>query len=521
MNSGSDDTFEFARQCIQDCLTGKRHGACSLPRKSAKTVPKRLLDVGRITTPIRLIETQGNDCEYVALSHCWGSGSPLKATKGNWKKLSHEIPFEVLPPLFQDAIIITRQLGMRYIWIDSLCIIQDSTRDWETESSKMGSIYQDSYVTISAISSSDGSMHCLRDREVPTKIKFQNTTGQDLEIRARRVEDHHPQNKNQKPAKLIGPLSTRAWALQEHVLSTRILHYTASELIFECKTSFRCECSSSQKTSSTTPSLIPKAVAKMKTRPEAIWDAWHRLLEQYSMRNLTIQNDKLPAISGIASKIQQATDSPYVAGLWEDNMAFDLLWSTSAASMPEAHYFALDTFRAPTFSWASLDTPIVYQSPDEDERETVAPAISLISSSTSIDGLNPLGALSYASILVSGPVLQATLRATQEEGLWVYHLLIKGTSAITIQHDCLLVEDAAPGPSSHTVQTVRRARCGDVPRSFQVPVLCLGVVRYDAWMAGLVLGLEHHRPSRWNRLGTFSAGSEAFRPAKEEEVELV
>ncbi|KAJ4294411.1 hypothetical protein N0V90_008101 [Kalmusia sp. IMI 367209] len=410
---------------------------------------------------------------------------------------------------------------MRYIWIDSLCIIQDSMRDWETESFKMGNIYENSYVTISATGSPDGSIHCLTDREKPVKLSLQNTTGHEMEIRARKVEDHHPKMKEDEPAKLLGPLSTRAWALQEHVLSTRILHYTATELLFECKTSFRCECSPSRKLLATTPSLIPKATAKMNKHPEVIWDAWHRVVEQYSRRNLTIRNDKLPAISGIASKIQEATKSSYITGLWEDNLAFDLLWSTSTTSMPDAHYFSLDTFRAPTFSWASLDTPVAYPSPDEDERQVVVPSITLVSSSVSIAGLNPLGALSAASILVLGPTLPALLLSIQKEGMWEYVLLIKGTSSITIQHDCLLKDDVVASASSHTEQTVRRARCGDVPQAFKAPVLCLGVMRYDTWMTGLVLGLANHTPSCWNRLGTFSAGTDVFQYAKEKEVEIV
>jgi hypothetical protein len=408
-------------------------------------------------------------------------------------------------------------MGLRYIWIDSLCIIQDSARDWETESFKMGSIYENSYFTISATASPDGACHSLRDREKPVKLKFENSTGDELEIRARRIGDHHPSNK-EEPATLAGPLTTRAWALQEHVLSTRILHYTKTELLFECKTSFRCECSPSRKTLPTTPALIPKAIARLDKHPEAVWGAWHRVVEQYSRRNLTNQNDKLPAISGIARKIQKATSSKYIAGLWEANLAMDLLWSTAKAA--DVHYFSLDKYRAPSFSWASLDTPVVFTSSDQDESKSGVSSISLVSSSVFVAGLNPLGTLSDASINVRGPIMYATLLSTQREGMWNYVLLLKGTSAITIQNDCLLVKDAIGGTSSQAAQTIRRAQCGDVPQEFEASVLCLAIVRYDTWISGLVLGLARQDPDYWNRLGTFAVGSDVFQRAQEEEVQI-
>jgi len=481
-------------------------------------MPKRLLDVGRVTAPIRIIDTQGKVFEYVALSHCWGAESTLTSTKSNWKKLSSNIPFSALSPLFQDAIIITRQLGLRYIWIDSLCIIQDSARDWETESSKMGIIYENSYVTISATTASNGNDHCLRDRRKPVKLQMQDTTGKELEIRARKIINHHPTKMDGEPAKPMGRLTSRAWTLQEHVLSTRILHYTETELLFECKTSFRCECAPLRKPYPTTPALIPKAIAKKSKRSEAVWEAWHRIVEQYSTRDLTVSDDKLPAISGIAAKIQAATESMYIAGLWQDNLASDLLWSTSAVQAPDAQYFALDKYRAPTFSWASLNTAITYPCFDEEESQLLVPSIKLVSSSIKVAGLNPYGAVSEGSITVLGPTIHAILSSSQREDGWEYVLHIKGTSCITISHDCLLVEDTMESTSTSAVQTMRRAKCGDILSQCKVSVLCLGVARYDTCISGLVLGKAGGGVTCWSRLGTFSAGSEVFKYAKDEEV---
>jgi hypothetical protein len=193
-------------------MANPKHTACRSSSKSSISAPKRLLDVGRATSPIHLIDTQGRSFQYAALSHCWGSSPRLTTTKSNWAKLAVNVSFSALPPLFQDAVIITRQLGLRYIWIDSLCIIQDSLRDWESESSKMGSIYQNSYITISATNSGDGSEKCLAERRKPVKIPYENTTKKEFAVRARKILDHHPNNDpNGGPAKPIGPLSYRAW----------------------------------------------------------------------------------------------------------------------------------------------------------------------------------------------------------------------------------------------------------------------------------------------------------------------
>ncbi|KAF1921850.1 heterokaryon incompatibility protein-domain-containing protein [Ampelomyces quisqualis] len=519
-NSGSDDTFNFIRRCVQGCVTNPKHTVCRFTCKSAISAPKRLLDVGRATSPIRLIDTQGKTFQYAALSHCWGTGLRLATTKSNWAKLAVQVSFDALPPLFQDAVIITRQLGLRYIWIDSLCIIQDSLRDWETESSKMSSIYQNSYITISATNSGDSNARCLIDRRKPVKIPYENTTKKELALRARRILDHHPSiDPNGGPAKPIGPLSSRAWALQEHVLSTRILHYTATELLFECKTSYRCECMPERKAYPTTPSLIPKAVSTKKT--SAVYEAWQRVVEKYSARNLTVPSDKLPAISGVASKIRKATHSEYMAGLWKGNLASDLLWSVSPSKSVMDSY-ALDTWRAPTFSWASLDTAVTYTYLDDDEREVFTPTIALLSSTTTPKGLNPLGTLSDASITIRGPVFEAALCSEKIREAESYLLLIKDTSSIPVTPDCLLVETEFKTEATSEKQlTVRRAQFSESAHSFKAPVICLGVARYDNLVTGLVLGVSERVPTAWERIGTFGAGTEIMQKASEREMILV
>jgi hypothetical protein len=403
----------------------------------------------------------------------------------------------------------------------------------------MGSIYQNSYITISATNSRDGSERCLAERRKPVKIPYENTAKKELALRARRVLDHHPNpDPNGGPARPIGPLSYRAWlvkatinsygscanfcpyrALQEHVLSTRVLHYTATELLFECKTSYRCECMPDRKAYPTTPSLIPKAVGSKKTN--AVYEAWQRIVEKYSVRDLTVAGDKFPAISGIASKIRKATHSEYLAGLWKGNLASDLLWTASALASTTDR-FAMETWRAPSFSWASLDAAVTYAQLDDEEREAFSATISLLASTVTPKGLNPLGTLMDASITVRGPTIKATLCSERNRGTWEYMILLKGTSTIPITPDCLLVDANVKTEASKQEQrTVRRAKANDSPNVFKAPVLCLTVARYDNLISGLVLGMSERSPDDWERLGTFAAGTEAMQNAQEQEVILV
>lgn len=140
-------------------------------------MPRRVLDVS--DEKVRLIDTsldgEPRTGHYAALSHCWGPKQLLTTTQATFRSRIDGIAFEDLPRTFQDAVTVTRTLCLRYIWIDSLCIVQDSHQDWLTESAKMGTVYQDASIVIAASGASEGSEGCFIPRTniaEPIKLPF-------------------------------------------------------------------------------------------------------------------------------------------------------------------------------------------------------------------------------------------------------------------------------------------------------------------------------------------------------------
>lgn len=198
--------------------------------------------------PIALLLGQGGKERYITLSHCWGNQRIITTTSATIEDRKRNIPWESLSKTFQDAVFIARKLRILLLWIDSLCIIQDDNEDWEVESGKLGSIYENSYLTISAAASAHGNhVGCLnlrRETVTSNKIRRHHQDGQQITVRVRKVpwDRHQAITFTTLQSTACEPLLARAWAFQERLLSTRIIHYTSSELIWECKTVLACEC---------------------------------------------------------------------------------------------------------------------------------------------------------------------------------------------------------------------------------------------------------------------------------------
>jgi hypothetical protein len=538
-SSGSEESIEFARRCIKECLTDPAHSFCN-PGK-IKIVPARLLeikdDLEQNEQCVKLIKTPSSKTpKYIAISHCWGAGLPIMTTKETLKSLASGVSTKSLPPLFCDALTIALRLGIRHVWIDALCIIQDENEDWQRESAKMSHIYENAHVTIAAVENKDSSEKCLVQRSKPLKLKFTNTKSANFIVKASRISDHHPNPTEKEPARMTGPLVVRAWALQEHVLCSKILHFTSTELVFECKSSFSCECKPNLKKWPTTPGLLARYQSQKlsKRSREQIFQLWHRLVAQYSLRSLTCAFDKLPAISGIAKKVQDLVGSEYLAGLWRDNLIEDLLWS-SAPYLQNPHLAKpVLQYRSPSFSWSSVDTQVRYEEFDQEDDPMRALA-KVLKAQCSTSELNPLGEVESGFISLRGPVLKGLLLGPKVYEFSYFLKLDSVGSTIEVFPDCMLVagdaneelSDASEKPTTNsrlpTYSKVRRSHGDEIYQHFKAEVLCLGIAAYSSQSAatGIILSPSGRNAGAYERLGLFSCGMQVFENIKKIDVKIV
>lgn len=234
----SSQQYELLREWLRVCDKG--HGCW--PWKSVEPLPEmptRVIDVGLGSEPVlRLIET-GNRlrAKYVALSHCWGTiteNEKFCAKKENVDQIKKHIDYNRLPKTFQDAVKVTRELKVQYLWIDSICIIQDDNKDWEAESGKMEDVFSSAYCTLaasSAKSSVDGFLeHAREPRDCVTVQSPKHSSlylCKTIDNFRRDVEE--------------AVLNTRGWVFQERALSRRIIHFTSNQIYWECGLGVHCE----------------------------------------------------------------------------------------------------------------------------------------------------------------------------------------------------------------------------------------------------------------------------------------
>jgi len=234
--------FELFREWMQVCCKDHKSFEC-FPRTTSR-LPTRVLDVSG--NRLRLhVSGPGERGEYVALSHCWGILSETQKRSFCTSSANLEsrckwgLDFDTLPKTFQDAITVTRELGKRYIWIDSLCIVQydDDLKDWRKESGRMGSTFGDACVTIAATSAGDATQGFLERPELqdPESLcaKVHTSTYGTMYV-SKIIDDYHSDVEN-------GVLNQRAWVLQERALSRRTIHFTANQTYWECGGGVRCE----------------------------------------------------------------------------------------------------------------------------------------------------------------------------------------------------------------------------------------------------------------------------------------
>lgn len=358
-SSNSLISFRVINMWIRDCI--ENHSICKESATSDKSLPTRLVDLGatkEVLPRICLGRDLPSDTMYVSLSHCWGGISIMRLLKSNLATFQQSMPVDELPKTFRDAMEVCKRLELRYIWIDSLCIIQDSPEDWDYESRRMGDVYSLALFNIAATRAKDGTVGCFARRSLmevePCKVY---STWSGLPATSYYCHDFKMPERSLDQA----PLLERAWVIQELALAPRIVHFTQTQIFWECLERRACE---------SFPDRIPKnSVIKLGinaaaiksdlvSHPPHMWRdvLWAKLVQQYTKAKLTFaMKDKYIAISGLARKL--IPQDEYVAGHRKSHILHELQWTAE----PSMHYGIkrhVDA-RAPSWSWASIDGPVL------------------------------------------------------------------------------------------------------------------------------------------------------------------
>jgi hypothetical protein len=360
--------IEGARKWLHHCL--ENHPTCGSPSTYA-SLPTRLVAVGSSTRdPYLYIPGPEEKGSYLTLSYCWGEGDSLKTTKDTLGKLRTGFVLEDLPKTCQDALVVARQLGIQYIWIDRLCIIQDDGEDWVQESASMHSVYTNALLTLAALSSHGGDTGLELDQGNP-RIERENAISE-VELSSGRkciVAARMPCGSSTLGfIHTWGPacLESRLWTLQEVALSRRVLWFSSAELAWSCKEATACECE--PQPASRYRDRLPSHVAS-DLGPNSQYDKkewlliWYKYIEEATQRLVKVKTDRLPAVAGMASAMKRHFGGRYLAGHWEIDIEKSLLWELLEEHEFRYHTTAqlpppMDQYYAPSWSWASVSRPM-------------------------------------------------------------------------------------------------------------------------------------------------------------------
>ncbi|CZR65394.1 uncharacterized protein PAC_15294 [Phialocephala subalpina] len=377
-DSGSEDCLNGLRNWLMQCTQG--HEECR--QSIGQDLPRRVIEVlsPNGTDTLTLADAEGRRGYYNALSHCWGQSQnifPLATTKVNMSKHFSSLEWSDLSKIFQDAVQITRSLGIRYLWIGSLCIIQDDEEDWIAQAPQMSSIYTGAMLTISC-SWLSGTLFVKKNGEnrvCNVYSRLLPTVGDD-------------------------PLDQRAWCLQERLLSSRRIEYTSPEMVWQCKKGCIRE-----SIGIFDPTIVGGQARCAAAKNGTLIDRqqiWWEIVQTYTTTKLTKESDILPAISALALACGRGR---YLARLWEEDLLPSLCWFSLGESLRPQSY------TAPTFSWASQKCPVrwpLIEVEDLIEEESNEALVTVLDVEATTHPNYPLGAVSDGFLDLNGVLIPAT-----------------------------------------------------------------------------------------------------------------
>ncbi|EIW54675.1 HET-domain-containing protein, partial [Trametes versicolor FP-101664 SS1] len=371
----------FARQHIDECV--REHEGCKHLSTPPPLLPTRLVDCTDPAHP-RLVFTSRKRGEYLALSYVWGADQFHKAMKSTVLLYVEGFDSRILPRTIHDAIFVTHALKFQYLWVDALCITQDDGIDRQHEIGHMHHIYRHATLTIFAACTASASDGFIYEGELPdpwdlswsalslslpficppssTSAGFRDGSPVS-QLQLGYIHLRPPSRIDLEYHRSLGVMATRAWCMQEYLLSPRALIFTADRLLlFKCRTNIRGVGNSVHCFDDTEPRLPD--VLFLRDPPAAEpgskeWIdtriAWLEVVRDYSGRSATLESDKLVACAAVAQRFARVLGCDYLAGFWRsDTLLNDLLWK-SLADMPPRRRVPRPppAYLAPSWSWAA------------------------------------------------------------------------------------------------------------------------------------------------------------------------
>lgn len=395
----------FASACFQRCL--EHDAGWCVPKETLDfECPKRLIEIKEtnVGVQVRLIETKGEAFKYAALSHRWGNDKESMTTKSNVKDRLKSIDASDLSLTFQHSFVVTAQMGLAYLWIDALAIVQDDERDWQEECPKMASIYQNSAFTIFAADSKSVDLGLIYRRPTDNDIRslscdlcYRNAAGKPASVVTLSHCSWYPFFDHTAP-EAGSILKDRGWITQERTFSPRRLYFGNGQMYWECNGGRWLEgVHRNSPTRTKNPETESWHTLRMVIMLKGFWPWWMDFVEEYSACSLTYIQDRLPAISGIVNHAVSCTGYAYAAGLWEEMLLECLLWKRKGYKAEIAKQ--TDGYVAPSWSWASY--PLGCEFPHGRSKTRVS-LFTTLATNTTLLGSDPYGKLQAAALEVVG-----------------------------------------------------------------------------------------------------------------------
>lgn len=313
---------------------------------------------------------ESSELKYIALSYRWPQDFPAEAklSRDNLRDQMEGLDTSKLPQIFNDVFQVAVRMSIKYVWIDSLCIIQDDTEDWNREAALMAQIYRYAEFTVAAdIPPINPDLGLFRHGD-PSDCLSVTLPG----IQPDWADQELVFMKPQEVAYRESPLVSRGWCFQERQISRRIVHYTENQVLWECRALQASESSPYCRPGADGWDLRILDKGYDYFGDDRSYKGWHHAVQDYSARSLTVFTDKLPALSGLAATVRdyQPADCRYLAGLWGHTFLEDLQWCSLNDDQGPTTNTRYPEYVAPTWSWASVAGRVSFHFAPNNRRTT-------------------------------------------------------------------------------------------------------------------------------------------------------